>query len=71
VRGVACKQTACRHCGQDIEGFWPYRAGEWRDRGNNAECPYPINGGEALPVGTVHAPERGGPIVTYRAGVRP
>lgn len=35
----AVRQTACRHCGQDIEGWAPYRAGEWRDRGNNTHCP--------------------------------
>lgn len=33
------RQTSCRHCGQDIEGFKPYRKGEWRDRGNNTHCP--------------------------------
>lgn len=33
------RQTACRHCGQDIEGFRPFPAGEWRDRGNNRTCP--------------------------------
>ncbi len=34
-----CRQTACRYCGHDIEGFFPYRKGEWRDRGNNPTCP--------------------------------
>jgi hypothetical protein len=29
--------TACRHCGQDIEGA-PGEP-EWRDRGNNSTCP--------------------------------
>jgi hypothetical protein len=55
---MACKHTTCRHCGQDIEGCFPYRKGEWRDRGNNAECPFPIKGygDERLPAGTVHAP---------------
>lgn len=32
-------QTACALCGLDIEGVRPYRVGEWRDRGNNTECP--------------------------------
>jgi RecJ-like exonuclease len=32
---MAVRQTACRHCGIDIENFHPYRAGEWRDRGGN------------------------------------
>ncbi len=36
---MAVRQTACKHCGQDIENFSPYRAGEWRDRGNNTTCP--------------------------------
>lgn len=44
-------QTACRHCGQDIEGIEPYPAGEWRDRGNNTHCPTPA--GDA---GQVHEP---------------
>jgi hypothetical protein len=35
-RGV--RQTSCRHCGQDIENFFPYRRGEWHDRGNNPTC---------------------------------
>jgi hypothetical protein len=47
---VACRQTCCKHCGQDIENFWPYRRGEWRDRGNNPDCPYPGK------PGTLHAP---------------
>lgn len=33
------RQTACKHCGQDIEAFAPYRRGSWRDRGNNTHCP--------------------------------
>jgi hypothetical protein len=49
---TGCKQTACRHCGQDIEGFWPYRRGEWRDRGNNSQCPAPA-------TGKIHAPYKG------------
>ncbi len=36
---MAVRQTACRYCGQDIENHSPYRAGEWRDRGNNTTCP--------------------------------
>jgi hypothetical protein len=32
---MSVRQTACRHCGIDIENFHPYRAGEWRDRGGN------------------------------------
>jgi hypothetical protein len=39
------RQTTCRHCGQDIEGFAPYRKGEWRDRGNNTTCPSGPNKG--------------------------
>lgn len=35
---TAVRQTACRFCGLDIEGFAPYRRGEWRDRGNNSTC---------------------------------
>lgn len=38
-RSSGVRQTACRHCGQDIENFAPYRRGEWRDRGNNSHCP--------------------------------
>ena len=34
-------QATCKHCGQDIENFAPYRKGEWRDRGNNTHCPTP------------------------------
>lgn len=33
------RQTTCRHCGLDIENFFPYHIGEWRDRGNNTQCP--------------------------------
>lgn len=43
---TACKHTTCRHCGQDIEGFAPYRRGEWRDRGNNGTCPDGPNKGK-------------------------
>jgi hypothetical protein len=32
------KHTTCRYCGLDIENLWPYRNGEWRDRGNNTHC---------------------------------
>ena len=45
------RQTACRHCGQDIENFAPYRKGEWRDRGGNTHCPTPA--GDA---GQLHQP---------------
>ena len=50
-----CIQTSCKHCGQDIENLWPFRAGEWRDRGNNPTCPTPE--GDA---GLHHAPVNGG-----------
>lgn len=53
------RQTSCRHCGQDIEGFSPYRKGEWRDRGNNTECPYPAEG-------KTHAPYIDRPIYQKR-----
>jgi hypothetical protein len=49
----AVRQTTCRYCGQDIEGFAPYRAGKWRDRGNNTHCPTPEGD-----RGQVHAPVR-------------
>lgn len=47
---MSVRHTACRHCGQDIEGHWPYRNGEWRDRGNNRYCP--VWGGQ------IHSPVR-------------
>lgn len=47
----AVRQTACKHCGQDIEGIAPFVVGEWRDRGNNTHCPTPA--GDA---GQLHAP---------------
>ncbi len=50
-----CRQTACVHCGQDIEGLSPFPAGEWRDRGNNTTCPTPE--GDA---GQHHEPVKGG-----------
>lgn len=52
-RAPQCRRTSCRHCEHDIEGFFPYRRGEWRDRGNNTHCP--DNSGR------IHAPyiERG------------
>ena len=53
------RQTACRHCGQDIENMSPYRKGEWRDRGNNTHCPTPA--GDA---GLKHAPTR---VVVFAA----
>lgn len=46
----AVRQTGCRHCDLDIEGFAPYRRGEWRDRGNNTLCHSGPNKGKA------HAP---------------
>lgn len=36
---MAVRHTACKYCGQDIEGVSPYRKGEWRDRVNNTLCP--------------------------------
>lgn len=47
---TAVRQTACRFCELDIEGFAPYRKGEWRDRGNNPTCPHGPNKDKA------HAP---------------
>lgn len=45
-----CQHKACKHCGQDIEGLFPYRRGEWRDRGNNPTCPSgPNKGGYHAP----------------------
>jgi hypothetical protein len=35
---VTVRQTACRHCGLDIEGFAPYARGQWQDRGGNRTC---------------------------------
>jgi hypothetical protein len=52
-RPPGCRQTTCRYCDQDIEGLAPYRAGGWRDRGNNTHCPTPE--GDA---GRQHAPLR-------------
>ncbi len=52
MKGIpAVRHTSCRHCGQDIEGIYPYRKGEWRDRGNNPTCP-----NEAGDKGQAHAP---------------
>ena len=53
MKWQGARQTSCRHCRQDIENFFPYRRGEWRDRGNNAECP--DNSGK------LHAPYRATP----------
>lgn len=50
------RQTACRHCGQDIEGFSPWPQGEWRDRGNNTHCD----------DGKLHAPVAEGDTTTFR-----
>jgi hypothetical protein len=33
------RQTTCKHCGLDIEGFAPFTPGMWRDRVNNRTCP--------------------------------
>jgi len=57
---MAVRQTSCRHCGLDIEGFSPYRKGEWRDRGNNTHCPtkhVDTENGRVL-IDQVHAPLR-------------
>jgi hypothetical protein len=35
---VRCIQTACRHCGLDIENMTPFKRQDWRDRGNNTHC---------------------------------
>lgn len=43
-------QTACIHCGQDIEGT--EADDEWRDRGNNTECPNDSGESHAAPEGT-------------------
>ncbi len=48
---TAVRHKTCRMCGQDIEGFAPYRKGEWRDRGNNTTCPDDS--------GNKHAPYKG------------
>jgi hypothetical protein len=48
---MAVRQTCCRHCNQDIENFWPYRSGKWRDRGNNTTCP-----NKAGDQGQIHEP---------------
>jgi hypothetical protein len=56
---MAVRHTSCIHCGQDIEGFSPYRKHEWRDRGNNRTCPSgPRKGG-------FHAPYRE-PVIAAR-----
>lgn len=37
---VVCRHTVCKYCGLDVEGFSPFNeVTEWRDRGNNTECP--------------------------------
>jgi len=48
---LTCRQLGCKHCGQDIENFYPYPKRQWRDRGNNTHCPTPE--GDA---GQVHEP---------------
>jgi hypothetical protein len=45
------RHRTCQHCGQDIEGVYPFVYGEWRDRGNNTHCPT-----EAGDKGQQHAP---------------
>lgn len=55
---MTVRQTACRHCGQDIEGWWPYRTGEWRDRGHNTHCP-----NAAGDAGQLHGPVTMEPII--------
>lgn len=68
---MTVRHTSCRYCGQDIEGWAPYRKGEWRDRGNNSQCPTPEGD-----KGLHHAPFRPGvddraPAIIparYRAG---
>lgn len=47
--GPTVRQTTCRYCALDIEGWQPYVSGEWRDRGNCTHCP-DHHGGQA------HAP---------------
>jgi hypothetical protein len=44
------RQTSCRFCGLDIEGWSPYPAGAWRDRGGETHCR----------AGQAHAPYRPG-----------
>jgi hypothetical protein len=51
--------AACKHCGQDIGNFWPWRRGEWLDRGGNPTCPAPLRGFPGGPEGTLHAPYKG------------
>jgi len=53
---MAVQHTSCRYCWQDIEGFAPYRKGEWRDRGNNTTCPTIAGDRDGLK----HAPYRPG-----------
>lgn len=36
-RAPQIRQTSCKHCGQDVEG-WTDTPNEWRDRGNNTHC---------------------------------
>jgi hypothetical protein len=55
------RQTTCKHCGQDIEGYIGGK--DWRDRGNNRQCP-PYEGDDreivTPPEGQYHAPIEGG-----------
>jgi hypothetical protein len=32
------RHTVCYRCNLDIEGFFPFEAGQWLDRGNNRNC---------------------------------
>lgn len=58
------RQTACRHCGQDIENFSPYRKGEWRDRGNNTTCPpFERKGKDGLEIVTPPAGQKPAPYI--------
>lgn len=50
---TAVRQTVCRFCRLDIEGFAPYRKGEWCDRGNNSKCSHGDNKDKP------HAPVKG------------
>lgn len=34
----ACRQTACRYCGLDIEQLRPFKKTGWHDRGGNSRC---------------------------------
>lgn len=40
------RHTSCRFCELDIEGYRPFKRGDWRDRGNNTTCPHGPNKGK-------------------------